>query len=463
MTDYWSLSFMSLTNLCYPASMANPEHLAKLNEGVSAWNEWRVQNRDIDQNQDIDVDLSEAILNKANLCKADLSGADLSGAYLLWANLSGANLIVAKLRGAMLRKADLSRTFLYEADLTEVGLFEANLHGADLRRANLSRADLRWANLSEAELRGANLSGVDLRSANLQRTYLDKCIATDVKLWETQRAGWSIKGIICERAYWDKEAKKPTAYAPGEFERLYSDQTCIELHYPGGVSTFELNTLPALLHHLASQHSGANIRLKSIEETGGGAKISISVSDANPETTEKIKAVAMQVVDAQLALRNSEFVEQLKLEMKSESERIIEAMLSKAEEVAKQQSPTYQIENLGTIYALALPSGDAKVEVHQTINDNTAVLALLKKIKDHRADLELSAAKDKKLEAELQSATAELQKPDPDKSILSKSIGFIQKLATEAMTKAVGKLGESAVTDWHTWLDQLSRIIHHWK
>lgn len=66
--------------------MANPEHLAKLKEGVAAWNEWR------EQNPDIRPDLSAADLSSANLYAADLSSADLRGANLSWANLRGANL-----------------------------------------------------------------------------------------------------------------------------------------------------------------------------------------------------------------------------------------------------------------------------------------------------------------------------------------------------------------------------------
>ena len=78
-------------------------------------------------------------------------------------------------------------------------------------------------------------------------------------------------------------------------------------------------------------------------------------------------------------------------------------------------------------------------------------------------DLGLSAPDTTKLQSELQSATIEIQKKDSDKSNLTKSFGFIQKLATEALTKAAGRLGESAVTDWHSWLHQLSQFVSHLK
>jgi len=41
---------------------------------------------------------------------------------------------------------------------------------------------------------------------------------------------------------------------------------------------------------------------------------------------------------------------------------------------------------------------------------------------------------------------------------------FIRKLATEALTKSAGKLGEAAVSaDWSGWLHQLGQLIHQIK
>ena len=64
--------------------MANDEHVAWLKQGVAAWNTWRYQN------PNIRPDLSEAILD----------GADLRGANLIEADLSRANLYRAKLSAA---------------------------------------------------------------------------------------------------------------------------------------------------------------------------------------------------------------------------------------------------------------------------------------------------------------------------------------------------------------------------
>ncbi len=138
------------------AVMANEEHLAILNQGVIAWNEWRSENYDIEPN-----------LRQADLCWVDLSGANfrratLSNAEFRGADLSGADLFRAKLVEADLYGADLSGAGLIEADLREADLRGADLNAADLSRADLSRADLSRANLEEVTLFDTTLISVDL-------------------------------------------------------------------------------------------------------------------------------------------------------------------------------------------------------------------------------------------------------------------------------------------------------------
>ena len=74
--------------------MPNAAHLAKLMEGVVAWNEWRRKN------PEIQLDLSEADLLGANLNRAILSRGDPRRAYLYEAQLRAADLSGANLRGA---------------------------------------------------------------------------------------------------------------------------------------------------------------------------------------------------------------------------------------------------------------------------------------------------------------------------------------------------------------------------
>jgi len=133
--------------------MANPEHLAKLKEGVEAWNRWREK-----------YPLLMPDLNGAILCGADLSRADLART-----DLSDSDLSQAELGGADLSGADLMMAVIFGADLTRACLSEANLSGANLNAANLSgadlyNADLAGVNLSRARLDGANLAGAQLGS-----------------------------------------------------------------------------------------------------------------------------------------------------------------------------------------------------------------------------------------------------------------------------------------------------------
>ena len=123
--------------------MANPEHLAKLKEGVKAWGHWR------EQNSEVRPDLSRADLRGAHLSESDLSGADL--------------------RGANLGRANLGR---------------ANLEGANLSGARLGRTDLRGAHLNEANLRGATLVGTNLEEADLTA-----CSVFGISAWNVRLEG----------------------------------------------------------------------------------------------------------------------------------------------------------------------------------------------------------------------------------------------------------------------------------
>jgi hypothetical protein len=108
--------------------MANDEHIAKLKEGVAAWNARRKEN------PDILPDLGQAILvgmdlREANLCYAGLVYSILVGADLREANLTRANLSGANLSGAKLSRANLSEAMLLMAQLVYTDLTDADLTG----------------------------------------------------------------------------------------------------------------------------------------------------------------------------------------------------------------------------------------------------------------------------------------------------------------------------------------------
>src|SRR6266446_3250172 len=255
------------------------------------------------------ADLSDAILSRADLSGADLrrahlsgaigigaifSKADLSGAHLTEAHLSGAHLSAAILRNVNLSGADLSGAHLSAADLSKVDLRTVDLSGADLRKVDLSGADLRRAHLRQADLSEAILCGIDFRLANLIETNCNGAILTEARLWESQRAGWSIQGVQCPAASWDRDGRERTRYSPGEFERLYADTTTIVLHYAGGMQPMEMMTLPAVMRQIEDRHPGCVLCLHAVQDAPGGATVTLVIGDLGGYTLDELHEQAKQ-------------------------------------------------------------------------------------------------------------------------------------------------------------------------
>jgi len=87
-------------------TMADPEHLRLLKEGVSSWNLWR------QEHADVRPDLQNASLVACDLRGANFSETNLCGANLSKSNLQVANFADADLSSSDLRGADLSSTTL---------------------------------------------------------------------------------------------------------------------------------------------------------------------------------------------------------------------------------------------------------------------------------------------------------------------------------------------------------------
>jgi hypothetical protein len=113
-------------------SVANKEHLARLKQGVEAWNQWR------DENPDIRPDLT-----RANLIGATLIGVNLTAATVRRANFTRADLTDATLIGADLTRATLTGATLYETTLTRVILAEADLTEVNVESTKWADVDLR--------------------------------------------------------------------------------------------------------------------------------------------------------------------------------------------------------------------------------------------------------------------------------------------------------------------------------
>src|SRR3989442_7719611 len=179
-------------------SMANPEHLDILKQGVEVWNRWRVAN------PHIKPDLHDADLAGANLSRAGLIGADLAGSSLTGAHLAGAFLLRATLYGATFARADLTKAFLYgaflfnatlvgatltKATLTEANLTGATLAGANLTKAILTKATLAQADLRQADFRGANLALAIMVDSNFEGANLTGCWVYGIAAWNLKLVG----------------------------------------------------------------------------------------------------------------------------------------------------------------------------------------------------------------------------------------------------------------------------------
>lgn len=171
--------------------MANAEHLALLDEGREAWNDWRARHR-------IGRRRITPALSGARLDGRDLRGYDFANANLWQAGLKGARLDRASFYGAQLRQADLGGAWLRDADLrfcvlSRATLAQARLQRADLTGASLRRADLRGADLSQARLRHASLA-----EARIDGARLDGCELYGAGIWGLQGRPLSQRAMVLQ-------------------------------------------------------------------------------------------------------------------------------------------------------------------------------------------------------------------------------------------------------------------------
>jgi uncharacterized protein YjbI with pentapeptide repeats len=146
--------------------MANPKHLAILQQGVEKWNEWRAGDQNL-RPELRGAQFPRADLNGANFRRTDLRGANLERAELS-SDFSMADLTGADLKDAMLRRATLRDATLMDAHGPGADFRRANLAGADLDKAQLDAANFSEADLEGAHFVKAYLRGANFREANLQ-------------------------------------------------------------------------------------------------------------------------------------------------------------------------------------------------------------------------------------------------------------------------------------------------------
>jgi len=98
--------------------------------------------------------------------EVELTQAKLQKARLNKANLRDATLVQANLRGAALARTELVRSNLQRANLQEAFLWRTSLNEAKLRDANLRYSIIRQANVNDAELAYVSLEGAEYAPAS---------------------------------------------------------------------------------------------------------------------------------------------------------------------------------------------------------------------------------------------------------------------------------------------------------
>jgi uncharacterized protein YjbI with pentapeptide repeats len=192
--------------------MADPEQLAILRQGPTAWNNWRsehgIHQPDLSGANFRDFYHGEGSLGVnlqgANLSEADLSRAQLPRAELQWSNLWGATLARADLHEARFMAATLNNADFSHADLHDALINDARAPYATFNDCNLTGAYLWGTDFREADFHAADLTGADLRNCQLARAKfrgatLVGCKVFGVAAWDLELEGADQRDLNVQR------------------------------------------------------------------------------------------------------------------------------------------------------------------------------------------------------------------------------------------------------------------------
>ena len=189
--------------------MANSAHIAVIEKGVAAWNEWRRVNPtvipDLSDHFLIGehlgrIDLSNSNLKETHFSKSDLLDANFRNASLYHAQfvhsrLTSACFVGADLRRANFGEANLTAVYFDGADLSRAVLSDAKVSGATFTGAILQETLLGHLDLSHINFRGADLTGADLQRALLMGTNFEGATLSGCRVY-----GTSVWDVPLERA-----------------------------------------------------------------------------------------------------------------------------------------------------------------------------------------------------------------------------------------------------------------------
>ncbi len=258
--------------------MANPEHVAKLGEGVEAFNLWR------EGNPGVRPDFRGKSLEGADLKGIDLSSGRLQGAKLHNVNLFGSDLQRANLQGAKLEAVTLVSSKLARSTLARAGLVSCDLFRVSLRNANLCEASLRRANLLEADLSRCNFVGANAEGANLKKAKLAVSNLRQCDLRGTVLEGADLRGVGLYRADLGgaglvgatltgadvRKAKFVAADLRGvTFQEVKAEEADFSRSIMGRTTIVDSNLSRAIGLETVVHYSSSNLGLEVLEKSGG--------------------------------------------------------------------------------------------------------------------------------------------------------------------------------------------------
>lgn len=157
--------------------MADPEHLAKLKEGIDAWNAWRAENPKL----------------VPDLSRTDFSDRSEFEATHLWASHERArNGQIVAAEGVVLDRGDfsgvnfLASTFgtarAVDADFDKANLRRVNVTDTNFERSRFRSADFFRATLSHSSFLRADLTGAAFQYANFNGTFVGRVVYRRARL-----------------------------------------------------------------------------------------------------------------------------------------------------------------------------------------------------------------------------------------------------------------------------------------
>jgi hypothetical protein len=109
-----------------------------------------------------------------------------------------------------------------------------------------------------------------------------------------------------------------TEYEDGAFERCFAENPRILLHYAGGMEPVDLAMLPLIIERLQAEHSDSSLHIRSVQDDGSGATVTITVEDLAGRSEEAF-AQEIEVLRGDIVTVQKLFRKEKRLRLQAEA------------------------------------------------------------------------------------------------------------------------------------------------